>query len=449
MAASPLRVCCHCGEQIPAADCCPWSSAKWCCHACKTNYNRQIERNSKDAALKKWWASLSTEAKIDWYKRNTVSYTPHKRHAFDDAGTYEEDSTTAKVSGTNDLYNYLPMDDWILRVMSLGKCGEGSLKEKIEVGKKLYTEAVTDKTMAKKWAGDQWCIGVFGGVQDAVGSEQREQQKWKRRKTIDDQVDMDAAMELAQASSMVHDSWIDAAGTAAAHRVSSSLEMPSIPEGLARNPERPATPSSDATGDIKREVLMKMQRDAKISDLQDQDDHEAKQEKKLEQQRESAAGAALGRPRKQLSELLTDLGKIVRDRKTMISDAVEAKQKEVAEALASVVKDFPEMPEGLNQVKETVEKEVPAAMVLIKEVETSLGALDLAVLAATHDRDSAALRKVIVDASKDVFGVHLTHISKSIAALKESAKKGKADADKASKRKGKRAAGGCRRIPSR
>ena len=86
--------------------------------------------------MKKWWASLSTEAKIDWYKRNKVSYTPHKRHAFDDAGTYEEDSTTAKVSGTNDLYNYLPMDDWIMRVMSLGKCGEGSLKEKIEVDKK-------------------------------------------------------------------------------------------------------------------------------------------------------------------------------------------------------------------------------------------------------------------------------------------------------------------------
>ena len=79
--------------------------------------------------------------------------------------------------------------------------------------------------------------------------------------------------------------------------------------------------------------------------------------------------------------------------------------------------------------------EIPADMALIEQVEAGIGALGLAELAATHDPDSASLRCVIVDASKDVFGVHLKHASTSIAALKESAKKAKVDADTSTKRK--------------
>lgn len=96
---------------------------------------------------------MTDDDRVDWFLRNKISYTPHKKHAFDDAGRYEESSRYAKVSGRNDLYKYLPMDDWILREMSWDKCGEGTLKDKLERGKKLYDEVIMDRQVPNKFAG--------------------------------------------------------------------------------------------------------------------------------------------------------------------------------------------------------------------------------------------------------------------------------------------------------
>lgn len=170
---------------------------------------------------------------------------------------------------------------------------------------------------------------------------------------------MDAALELAQTTQDAHDAWLGRTKSVVGNAVASSLDAPDVPEGLVRLPANMTMPSSDAIADISREVFLKMQRDTKIADLQEQDDHEAIQEKKLESQRQKSVAEkdGRGRPKKHMSELLTDLGNIVPDRLTHIGDAVVTKEKEVKDVTQDINKDFPSpenMTDAFKQIKETV-----------------------------------------------------------------------------------------------
>eukprot|EP00972_Heterocapsa_arctica_P115540 16448289-Heterocapsa_arctica.AAC.1 len=64
----------------------PWSKRLYSCHVCKTNYNRQSERASKDPQLKEWWKAMDKDAKANWFRENKRTYEPNKKHAFDHAG---------------------------------------------------------------------------------------------------------------------------------------------------------------------------------------------------------------------------------------------------------------------------------------------------------------------------------------------------------------------------
>ena len=71
------------------------------------------------------------------FKDNKKTYQPNKRNAFDNAGAYNESSNRLHGVRDHDQYEFLPMDDWIIRQRMLGKCGDGTNLEQYEVGETL------------------------------------------------------------------------------------------------------------------------------------------------------------------------------------------------------------------------------------------------------------------------------------------------------------------------
>ena len=166
------RLCVNCEEQCPTINMCPWSKTAMTCHVCKTNYNRNLERMKDSKELRDWWKGLSKEAKVDWFKRNKATYEPNKKRAFDTDGEYQEFSSNKRRRVDEDLNSYLTLEEWSLREISLGRCGTGTLDEKLLVGKKRFEEKVMEAGVAKKWSisNECWLLGVYRGVEERTGS---------------------------------------------------------------------------------------------------------------------------------------------------------------------------------------------------------------------------------------------------------------------------------------
>ena len=154
-----------------------WSRTTWTCHICKTNYNRQAERNKLDSILRTWWKGLSREEKVAWFKRNKVTYEPNKRHAFDVPGVYEESSSDKTQHKEVDLYDYLTPDDWVIRERQLGRCGGGTVEQQLAIGMERYKEMCMNKDVRKKRRQNMWLIGVFKGCLLYTSPSPRDRQK--------------------------------------------------------------------------------------------------------------------------------------------------------------------------------------------------------------------------------------------------------------------------------
>ncbi len=97
------------------------------------------------------------------------------------------------VKGDDELFDWLGLDDWIIRQRNLGVCGDGPAGEQRRLAVESYKAAVVDRTMKKKLLNNQWCIGVFRG-----GRSTRDVREsgFRREKAINDTVDHDACNEL-------------------------------------------------------------------------------------------------------------------------------------------------------------------------------------------------------------------------------------------------------------
>ena len=103
----------------------------YCCHPCKTNYNRQQERMNGNAQLRQWWKNMTKSEKAAWFARNKSMYEQGKRKAFDNPGFFEETQTEAAVHRDDHIFAYLPLAEWIIRE-KLGNCGDGSEEAKTQ-----------------------------------------------------------------------------------------------------------------------------------------------------------------------------------------------------------------------------------------------------------------------------------------------------------------------------
>ena len=103
---------------------------------------------------------MDKPAKSAWFKRNKATYEPQKRHAFDEAGVYAEAARCVSKADDENVYRYIPQDDWILREMQLGRCGHGTPQDQYKVGLDKWKATLMDKRANKRQVGQSWLVGI-------------------------------------------------------------------------------------------------------------------------------------------------------------------------------------------------------------------------------------------------------------------------------------------------
>lgn len=235
-----------------------------------------------------------------------------------------EDRTT---EGEDVKYEYLTEEQWVIREKLLGNCGSGTDEQKRDAALASFKAAIMDKGRKTKKYQGVWLVGVFAGITERLSTESSRFHGMKRLKTIADTVDFDAA------SSMKADDEIEIAGwkqqleaSKASHMISPNKV--SVPDGLARTPLSPPTEKADKSDEVQRDLLFSLQRQAKVQEQEEQDDHEAQQAIKVEA---GAKKAAVGRPQRSLAEQLSAVSKIVRDRAQHIIDAGDGAKRQLTD----------------------------------------------------------------------------------------------------------------------
>ena len=162
----------------------------------------------------------------------------------------------------------------------------------------------------------------------------------RRNRTINDGAGYDAATSIQTAAEQ------RAAELAQTYEESSMQVMgdlihliADIPLGLERNPvEKKPDMTDDFSSDIKRDVLMQMQRTSKVVAQEELDDHEAEQAFNMKMQvQPSFLG---GRLRNTLTELMSDVAKMKRGRVNHLITTIECIDSSVAAAELAAEQDF-------------------------------------------------------------------------------------------------------------
>ena len=400
---------------------CPWSKSSWTCHPCKTNYNRQCERNGKDPVVRRWWRGMPKIEKTAWFKKNKATYEPNKKHSFDDAGVYAESSKAVSHVDDDNLYRYIPQDDWILREMQLGRCGDGLPREQYQVGLKKWEAALMERQTRKRQVGEVWLMGIYAGVEVRVGTSQQEEQSLKRQRTVQDSVDQSAVDDLRVEAAKATAQWLEQHQASASSGIdlSNGSTQVQVPDGLVRGPQPAPAPGSELAGEINREVLLAMQRQAKIAEQEEADDHDARQADKIA--KTTSAAASVGRPRKQESQLMAEASKVIRDRQGDITEAENKVKREANELSEEVKKKLNPLPEDLQTIEETMKTEIKDHMAKLKKVSEALAAVSVEQLVKEAASDSDALKKKIVNMIKPM-KTHVANANKSMQAFRAAAK---------------------------
>ena len=279
--AGATKLCANCQEECTIAESCAWGRNGWSCHPCKTNYNRNSERCKTNAQLRDWWKGLGKDNKQAWYRRNKRCYEPNKRHAFDDAGLYTESHGSEKRHTADAVYNYVPMDDWIIREVLVGRVDGATPQERYEAGMEAFKRKMQIPGQAKKrGAHGELLIGIYAGEQERVGTKTHSGQEWKRHKTINDTVDNAAVAELSKKGEASSIAWLQKIGRVAGEHFKAEQEDLAFEESMIEIPAPAPTPRMEGQEEIRREVLASMQREAQIADAEELDDHEAASKKR-------------------------------------------------------------------------------------------------------------------------------------------------------------------------
>jgi hypothetical protein len=157
---------------------------------------------------------------------------------------------------------------------------------------------------------------------------------------------------------------------------------------------------------------MEMQRQAKIADLEEIDDHEAAEDDKMKKK------ISVGRPKKGRSQLLAEVAKMIRDRVRQIFETKSKLLISVAGVMEDGMKQLGAFPPDLKAIQEQMNKEIAECIPKIDAVATEIKGLDPEKLVTDCSEDAEALRKALVGKSADVFKAHIPEISRSLNAFK-------------------------------
>ena len=417
-------------------DCSKWGSHNWTCKPCKNNYTRQTERIANDTKLKAYWVSLSQEQRTAWFQRNKATYVPGGRKTFDNAGFFEEDETVSAIDSDLLAWDYLTLDEWTIREKALDNVS-GSIEEQKAQAKLSFEAKVMDRTAKTKYVLGQHLVGVFKGIKGRVGTERRQNTRWGRRRTVDDNTDLNGAQELAKNAAASLNEFTQRATARASVGISlgtaASLE---IPDGMEWNPVEPAIDTEAFRASVKRDVLMSESRAATIQVQEEQDEHEASQSAKVRKLAEASdrRGAGAGRPRKLESELKSDLAKIIRDRAHHIADASSLLTRTIGDVEQEAKRQLGNtLPADIASILSSAKNEITELAKVMETARAKVAGSDIDALIrveAAKDGEVAGflpkledIKKNIFDETKPVFTVHVPAGNKSIAAMRTAVKK--------------------------
>lgn len=403
------QICCNCEESCPPCEMTQWSKSKLCCHKCKSNYNRHTERMSNNPKLKEWWRALPPDEKVQWYQRNKRLHAPGVKKQWDDFGFV--DATSIQHHKTSEtLVDYLDFDGWIIRQSLLGVGREAAIK--------LWEEAMTDKNQKKRKNGDKILLGVFKGVRDRVGSSEVHEQTWKRQKCVYDNIDTETAKGFAEQATKDAEHWANEHSRLAAQGLAASSEHEEMDEAMVRFAQVPSGPALGIDGEVKRDVVLKMQQDSKLQEAEEQDDFLAEQAGRL---RRDSVAKAKGRPRKLKAQVLADMGALIRDRKSQLTDQME-KLKNTMRSIEDEAKTtLGDIPEDVKAVESECNTQIIAAEAAVVDACAKLAAIDIKSL-TDQDTSIDTLRRMTADNLKGAFEAQ-SSVTKSLACLRKAVKK--------------------------
>jgi hypothetical protein len=147
-----------------------------------------------------------------------------------------------------------------------------------------------------------------------------------------------------------------------------------VEDGMIRNPVFQHVTDDDYTDDLKREVLLELQRSQKVAAEEDLDDFQAERAKKMRRTSEgsSAGASSSGRPRKTSSEVLYDLTKMKRDRVQQIEDELDKMKRSAGAAEEEAKQKFPTLPDDIKDLLNTMKKDVAQAVEEMTEKVTEV-----------------------------------------------------------------------------
>ena len=418
------RTCSGCEEDVAAHLCSPWGK-NWMEKACISNYKRQMGRCKASIKLKAWWAGLSSEEKVAWYKRNKGNYVPGGKRAFDNSGFIEESHQESASNIDDTVWAYVPYDEYFIRERLLGNAGSGTLDEQRAIVRLKFDEILQDKKQRSMKVAGVNCVGIFKGFEERAREETKRSFATKRQQVVNDAADHRAALELGEQAKQRRIEYIaDVKARANEGVVPSASDVDDSFAAEAKNPVVvKADGNSDFADDIGKQVLLGMQRDAKTIAQEDVDQHEAEQAHKI-QNSDKKSGA--GRPRKGMTEVLSDISKIKRDRLTQITDGIDTLQRGEADVLKEAKRQLgEELDTDLKTLAEAMKAEIITVAAKMQEVFTKVNALKLEGAGAEDGASSllVEVKKVIMDTSKPAFTEHMALGTKVINSFRGALKK--------------------------
>lgn len=219
---------------------------------------------------------MTKARKRSWFATNRKIHEPPERIYFTHQGFYKEESSKRQHTEDSSGVAYLWEEDWVLRQMSLGKCGNAADRSKqSNRGQDMFRKRIEDPQSDTLYRNCMWHLGVYAGVSQLATQSQERVHMCGRERVISDADDMEACQERAAVSANTSDCIHQESMQAAMIVLQPDLPASGINELLARGPAMAAGTQDAREQDIRRDVLVNLQRDTTIRAMEDIDYHQA------------------------------------------------------------------------------------------------------------------------------------------------------------------------------
>ena len=197
-------------------------------------------------------------------------------------------------------------------------------------------------------------------------------------------------------------------------------------EDHATDDEDMPAPTMDQS--VRADLALANKSQAAVREAEDLDDHVAEEHLKIVK---ATRTSGAGRPRKTRTQLLQDVGRVLRDKVTSINDLQDRLKIDYDEVIATTKAFKDNMPEDIASVKAALEKDFNHHIEKIKVICENTEKHKLEELCPEGSMTAAEeIRKQLVREVKPIYDTHVKAVTNSMKALKKAVR----DASKGAKK---------------